>query len=112
MNVCVSYTATIKLVETPSKLHTVPLHQWIEEGVTFKFWGDNIDKQQHVRDLQSEHHGKMLHMFTVLVGCTRTPSPTFSFTGQLDQFTNISPDYFLPASQIRCSEEKPSCPCW
>ena len=98
MNVCVSYTATIKLVETLSKLHTVPLHQWIEEGVTFKFWGDNIDKQQHVRDLRSEHRGKMLHMFSVLVGRTRTPSPTLSFTGQLDQFTNISPDYFLPSS--------------
>ena len=37
MNVCVSYDATIKLVETFSKLHMVPLHQWIEEGVTFKF---------------------------------------------------------------------------
>ena len=54
---------------------------------------------QHVHDLRSEHQDKMLHMFSVLVGCrTRTPSPTLSFTGQLDQFTNISPDYFLPSS--------------
>ena len=50
-----------------SKLHTVPIRQWIQDGVVFKFWGDNVDKQQHVRDLQLSHKGEMLHMFSLLL---------------------------------------------
>ena len=56
----------------------------------FNFWGDNVDKQRHVRNLRSDHQGEMLHMFSLLVGRSRTPAPEHPFTGQL------SNDYFLP----------------
>ena len=68
MNMCVSYTATLKLMDEVSMLHTVPIKQWIQDGVVFKFWGDNVDKQRRVRDLRSDHMGEMLHMFSLIVG--------------------------------------------
>ena len=56
-----------------SQTHTVPLQKWIDEGVVFKFWGDNVDKQLKVRDLRSDHKGEMVHMFSLLAGRSRTP---------------------------------------
>ena len=85
-------------MEDVSKLHTVPIQQWIKEGVVFKFWGDNLDKQQHVRDLRSEHQGEMLHMFSLIVGKSRTPAPELPFTGQVSNLRDTSTDYFLPSS--------------
>ena len=98
MNLCVSYPATLRIMEEVSKLHTIPIRQWIQDGAVFKFWGDNVDKQQHVRDLRSDHQGKMLHMFSLLVGRSRTPAPELPFTGQLSRLTDASPQYFLPTS--------------
>ena len=40
---------------------TDDLEQWIEDGVVFKFWGDNLDKLQRVHDLRSDHVGEMLY---------------------------------------------------
>ena len=37
---------TIHVVDEVSKLHTVPLKQWIREHAIFKFWGDTVDKKQ------------------------------------------------------------------
>ena len=74
-----------------SQLHKVPIQQWIEEGAVFKFWGDNIDKKQYVRDLRSDHQGEMLHMFSVIVGKSRTPATEI----QLD---DIPTQFFLPIS--------------
>ena len=47
--------------------HIVPLEIWIEEGVVFKFWGDNVDKQRKVRNLRSDNSGQLVHML-----CGRT----------------------------------------
>ena len=55
-----------------------------------------MDKQQHVRDLRSNHKGEMLHMFSLLVGRSRTPAPELPFTGQLSQLTVIATDFFPP----------------
>ena len=44
LNMCISYSANLKLMDELSLTHTVPLKKWIEE-VAFKFWGDNVDKQ-------------------------------------------------------------------
>ena len=98
MNMCVSYNATLRLTEEISKLHTVPIHQWIKDGAVFKFWGDNVDKQQRVRDLRSDHQGEMLHMFSLIVGKSRTPALELSFTGHLSQLTGVSAKYFLPTN--------------
>lgn len=85
-------------MEEVSRLHTVPIQQWLRDGVVFKFWGDNVDKQQRVRDLRSDHQGKMLHMFSILVGQSRTPGPQLSFTGQCSRLEDASTEYFLPSS--------------
>ena len=60
LKVCVSYPATLKLMDKVSKMHSVPLKKWIEDGVVFKFWGDNVDKTRKVHDLRSDNQGKML----------------------------------------------------
>ena len=77
LNLCASYPATLRLVEAISQLHTVPLRKWIKDGQVLKFWGDNVD-QRKVRNLRSDHQGKMMHMFSMLVGRSRTPAPASS----------------------------------
>jgi len=101
MNLCVSYRATLNAMDAISKLHSVPVQQWIREGAVFKFWGDNLDKKQRVRDLRSDHQGDMLHMFSMLAGKSRTPALELPFTGQLSQLALTPPESFLPmASDI------------
>ena len=68
MGVCLSYTATLTLIDEISKRHTVPLLRWISDDILFKFWGDNVDKKKGVRDVRSDHHGELLHMYSILVG--------------------------------------------
>ena len=79
-----------------SKLHTVPIQQWISNGVVFKLWGDNLDKPQHVRDPRSDHQNEMLHMFSLVVGKSRTPAPELSFKRQVSQLTDACSEHFLP----------------
>ncbi len=51
VGVCMSYTATLSLLDEVSKLHTTPLQQWIADDVLVKFWGDIVDKKRGVRDV-------------------------------------------------------------
>lgn len=97
LNVCVSYQATLNLMEGLSKLHTVPLQRWIQDGIVFKFIGDNIDKQRHVRDYRSDHQGGLLHMYSLLVSRTRAPAPELLHTGQCCKLTEIPSEDFLPS---------------
>ena len=94
---CVSYNATLKLTEDVSKLHKVPVDKWIKEGVVLKFWGDNLDKQQRVRDLRSDNQGEMLHVFSMIIGRSRTPAPELPFTGQIAQLKDALPALFKPS---------------
>lgn len=98
MNMCISYRATLRLVDDISKLHTVPILQWIMDEAVFKFWGDNADKKQHVRDLRSDHIGDMLHLFSMVVGKSRTPALELAFTGQVSSLAGVSVEFFLPTS--------------
>ena len=83
-----------------SQTHTVPLQKWIDEGVVFKFWGDNVDKQLKVRDLRSDHKGEMVHMFSLLAGRSRTHAPELSHSGGGGLLTldRLSTECFLPSS--------------
>ena len=65
-----SYT----LSDGQSSMHTIPLAKWIADGEVVKFWGDNVDKKQKARDVRSDHHGEMVHMYSVLAGKSRTPA--------------------------------------
>lgn len=79
-----------------SKLHTVPIQDWIKNNVIFKFWGDNVNKQQKVRDYRSDHHGQMLNMYSINVGRTRTPAPELQHSGHLSQLKEVPVESFLP----------------
>ena len=96
LKVCISYPATLELMDKLSKLHTIPVQKWIQEGTIFKLWGDNVDKQTKVRDYRSDHQGQFIHMFSVIAGCSRTPAPTLQFTGQLLSLSEFADEDFLP----------------
>lgn len=98
MNMCVSYTRTLSLVEEVSKNHTVPLQEWITKGHVVKFWGDNVDKMQKVRDLRSDNQGEMVNMYSIIVGQSRTPAPQLSHIGRsLSDLSEIPLNFFLPS---------------
>ena len=96
MGVCVSYTATLKLVGDVSQIHTVPLQQWIKDDVIFKFWGDNVDKKRNVRDVRSDNQATMLHMYSLLVGRGRIPGIGLSRVGQVAKLSSLPTESFLP----------------
>ena len=79
-----------------SKLHTIPVQTWIQEGTIFKLWGNNVDKQTKVRDYRSEHQGQFIHLFSVIAGCSCTPAPNLQFTGQLSSLSEFADEDFLP----------------
>lgn len=96
MCMCVSYRATLRLIAELSTFHSAPLKKWIQEGIIFKIWGDNVDKQQNVRDLQADHKGDMLHWFSVLVAQSRTQAIELPHVGQLSKLAEIPSEFFLP----------------
>jgi len=55
LNMALSYRSVMRLVETISENHKVPMKDWIESGSVFKFVGDNVDKRRGVRNIRSDH---------------------------------------------------------
>ena len=100
LNLCVSYTATLRLMDELSESHIVPLEKWIEEGVVFKFWADNVDQQMKVRDLRSDNCGQLVHMFSLVAGGSRTPAPELPHSGgSLASIDSLSSSFFLPSNR-------------
>ena len=105
LKVCVSYNATLTLIKEISQHHASPLQQWIADGVIFKFWGDNVDHKRKVRDVRSDHQGEMLHMYSILVGRSRTQTQAeaLSRTGSVGSLRSMSSSLFLPSAEdIQC----------
>ena len=98
VGVCVSYTATLSLLDSISKLHTLPLTQWIADDVVFKYCGDNVDKKKGVRDVRSDHQGELLHMYSILAGRSRTPATHLSFSGHVASVSSIPAKDLLPST--------------
>ena len=98
INICTSYSATLQLISEISKLNVAPLKKWRDEGIVFKFWGDNVDKQQKVRDIRSDHQGSMLHMYSILIGRSRTQNSLLPYSGQVSSFADVSAEFFLPTA--------------
>jgi len=94
--VCLSYVATLRLVDDIRKLHTTPLSQRIPDDVLFKFWGDNVDFKEGVHDVRSDHHGQLLHMYSVLVGRSRTSATKLGHAGCVSPLTSLPAATFLP----------------
>ena len=95
----ISYPATLSLMEQVSSMHAIPLRQWIEDGAVVKFWGDNVDKKQKVRDVRSDNQGEMLHMYSVLIGKSRTPAPALSHSGHVSKLSEVPSTNFLPTCE-------------
>ena len=99
INACISYPATLRLVEDVSKLHSVPLERWIAEGITFKFIGDNVDKKMGVRDVRIDNQGDMLHMYSLLAARSRLPLLDLPRTGQVEDVASLPWESFLPTQE-------------
>ena len=95
---CMSYPATLRLMDEVSKLHTVPIQDWITAKSVVKFLGDNVDLQRYVRDYRSDNQGQLLHMYSILAVCSRTPAPELKHTGTVSKLEEIPTDSFLPQS--------------
>lgn len=96
MGVCISYTATLKLLDEISKLHLAPLSQWIQQDLLIKFWGDNVDKKRGVRDVRLNNYGSLLHMYSILAGRSRIPPNSLPHTGHVSLLSTIPAEDFLP----------------
>ena len=99
MNVTLSYSAILKRVNEISKQHTKVMDEWLREGAFVKFVGDNVDKQCNVRDIRSDHHGELRHMFSLLAIKARisppAPLPEFSPPSLMSHHL----DCFLPSRE-------------
>lgn len=95
----VSYNSVLKRVDAISRQHTQVLDQWLKEGAFVKFVGDNLDKQCNVRDIRSDHHGQLKHMFSLMAIKARIPPPEpLPDYSPLDLRTE-SVDHFLPSEE-------------
>ena len=81
LNVTLSYSAVLKSVGEISTRHGTPLQKWINDSSVFKFVGDNVDKKKGVRDIRSDHHGELKHMFSLLAikGSVKPPPTVQNF---------------------------------
>ena len=64
----------------------------------FKFVGDNVDKKRGVRDIRTDCHGEMKHMFSILAVRSRVPSHLAHSGPELD-LADLSPSMVLPTAQ-------------
>ena len=78
LGVTTSYKHTLNVVDKLSKHHDVPINKWLSEGSTFKFVGDNVDRKKVARDVRGDHHGQLMHMFSLIAVKDRVAPPSFS----------------------------------
>ena len=76
LNVTLSYNAVLKLVSDISEKHRAPLERWIGEGASVKFIGDNMERKRGVKDIRSDHHGEVKHMYSMLAVKARVKPPS------------------------------------
>ena len=93
MNACLSYNATLATVGEVSKLYRIPLQQWIDQGITFKFVGDNLDKMKKVRDLRVDNQSELQHMCSLIAVRSRVPYVPSPDTRR--GFASLTPSAFL-----------------
>ena len=59
--------------------------------------GQCVDKKKGVRDLRADHQGEMVHMFSMIVGRSRTPAPELSHQGKVSSLDKVPEIDFLPS---------------
>ena len=75
------------------------LDKWLSDGAFVKFVGDNVDKQVNVRDIRSDHHGKLMHMFSIFAVKARVspPPPVSAFSPPMLRTDAV--ECFLPSRE-------------
>ena len=73
-----SYTAVLKLISDISERHRALIERLMQQGASFKFVGDNVDKKKGVRDIRSDHHSELKHMYSLLAVKARVQPPPVS----------------------------------
>ncbi len=58
--------------------------------------GDNVDKRRGVRDIRSDHHGQMKHMFSLLAVKSRAQGPSRLLPFHPPDISKDSPSKYLP----------------
>lgn len=79
-------------------MHEAPLKEWITSGLPIKFIGDNVDKHKGVRDIRSDHHKSLVHMYSLLVARPRAHDPSLSTTGSTTDLQRLVASAFLPTA--------------
>ena len=96
---CLSYSATLEMLSRLAELHKVPIKEWIAEDAIFKFIGDNVDKHVGVRDVRSDNHGQLIHMYSILAVRSRLPKGDLSRTGTVGELSKLQFRKLLPSSK-------------
>lgn len=99
VGVTLSYNAILKVISSISELHADPVKELTSSSSSFKFVGDNVDKHRGVRDIRSDHTGKMVNMYSLLVVRSRTPSSSLSMTGSTGDLHRSAVSSFLPTKE-------------
>ena len=99
VGVALSYTGTLKVVSDISSMHEAPLKKWISSGLPIKFIGDNVDKRKDVRDIRSNHHHSLVHMYSLLVIRPRAYDSSLSTTGSTENLHKLDASSFLPTAE-------------
>ena len=96
LNITICYNTLLKIVDEISKHHLKPLSKWLQEGAYVKFVGDNVDKKQTVRDIRSDHHSTLHHMYSMLAIKARAIPPPPSSPFVQPKLTVFPAQTFLP----------------
>lgn len=98
LNVSLSYNAVLKLITEVSERHKATLKAWLQEGASFKFVGDNVDKRKGVRDIRSDNHGKLKHMFSLIAVKARVTPPSSVPDFVPVNLSSLEVSHFLPTN--------------
>ena len=80
-------------------MHEAPLKEWTASGLPIKFVGDNVDKHKDVRDIRSNHHHSLVHMYSLLVVRPHASDSSLSTTDATSNLFKLEPSAFLPTAE-------------
>ena len=123
VNVCLGYSAVLRLVTEISKCNVLPLQCWLAEGTVVNFIRDNVNKTQGVRDIRSDHHSVMKHIsvvvtkFRVMIPVIETFSapvlssePLSSLLPSSSDGDAVQPNFIITFSCVICTYIKALAP--
>ena len=68
-------------------------------SAVIKFVSDNVNKHRGVRDIRSDHHGRMINMYSILAIHIRVPTSSLDTTGSTGDLNACTVENFLPTSE-------------